>query len=85
MDTISIIVPCLNEAENLPAFYSEFLLLSQKMNYVNFEIIFIDDGSIDNTLNLIKQLRQKDSRVHFISCSRYFGKESAMLAGLEHA
>lgn len=84
-DKISIIVPCYNEQEAIPFFYDEITKLAEKMSYLDFEFIFVNDGSRDNTLNIIKPLASKDSRVRFISFSRNFGKEAAMLAGFEHA
>lgn len=82
---ISIVVPCLNEEEAIPHFYNEIIKISDKMSEYNFEYLFIDDGSTDNTINIILSLAEKDSRVKYISFSRNFGKESALLAGLEHA
>lgn len=84
MKKISIIVPAYNEADNLEAFLEE---TSKHLNIENYEfsILFIDDGSKDNTVEVIKKLREKDSRVKYISFSRNFGKEAAMQAGLEHS
>ena len=82
---ISIVVPCYNEQESLPAFYKEIYRVTKKMNYVDFEFIFIDDGSSDKTLPMLKYLHRKDERVRFISFSRNFGKEAGMLAGLKAA
>ena len=87
-DLISIIVPCYNEEPSLPFFYKEicrvFSSMEQKYS-VNFEILFVNDGSRDATLSLIKEYAGKDSRVKYISFSRNFGKEGAIFAGLEHA
>lgn len=83
---ISIIVPCCNEAEAIPYFYEEITKHSEKMGDkygVEFEYIFVDDGSRDNTLEIIKKYATADKRVKYISFSRNFGKESAMYAGLE--
>ena len=82
---ISIIVPCYNEEESLPFFYDEIKKVSKEMNYVNFEYIFVDDGSSDNTLNILKKYSKSDNRVKYITLSRNFGKEAAMYAGLEHS
>ena len=82
---ISVVVPCYNEEEALPIFYKEMVSVSKKMKMVDFEFIFVNDGSKDNTLNIIKKLRKKDKRVKYIDFSRNFGKESAMFAGLENA
>lgn len=82
---ISIVVPCYFEEETLPYFYEEITKVSDKMTEVDFEYIFVNDGSKDNTLDILKQLSIKDKRVRFISLSRNFGKESAMYAGLEYS
>jgi len=82
-ELISIVVPCYNEEESIPIFYKEIDKVSKKMNTVNFEYIFIDDGSHDNTLNVLRKLSKKDKRVRYISFSRNFGKEAGMYAGLE--
>ena len=85
MDLISIIVPCYNEQEALPDFYKEIVKIAKTMKYVNFEFIFVDDGSKDETLSIMKKLHEKDKRVRFVSFSRNFGKEAGMLAGLRSA
>lgn len=82
---ISIVVPCFNEEQALPLFYNEIVKVSTKMKYVDFEYLFINDGSKDDTLSLIKNYAKKDKRVKYISFSRNFGKEAAILAGLEHS
>ncbi len=81
----SAIVPCKNEEDMIPIFYENFIAEMAKFQNPNFEIIFIDDGSTDYTLNQLKQLATKDSRVKYISFSRNFGKEAAMYAGFKHA
>ncbi len=85
MDKISVIVSCYNEEKALPLFYEEMERVRKQdfENIAEFEYIFVNDGSKDNTLNEIKELRQNDSKVRYISFSRNFGKEAAMLAGLE--
>lgn len=85
MDKISIIVPCYNEEAALPYFYKAIEELSKKMEKVEFEFLFINDGSKDHTLTLLKELSYNDNRVIYISFSRNFGKEAGMYAGLEHA
>lgn len=87
MSMLSVIVPCYNEEENIAYFYSEFLKNTGFLDEKNMdlEIIYVDDGSTDGTLSEIKKLHEKDGRVHLISFSRNFGKESAMYAGLENA
>lgn len=84
MNKISIVVPCYNEENALPLFYEAINKVSKKMNNTNFELIFVDDGSRDETLNLVKKYSNIDKRVKFIAFSRNFGKESALYAGLEY-
>lgn len=85
MDKISIVVPCYNEEEALPFFYREMEKLGDDMNEVAFEFLFVDDGSKDGTLDVLRGLAQKDGRVRYVSFSRNFGKESAMYAGFQKA
>lgn len=85
MDKISVIVPCYNEEESLPLFYKEINKVINKMKEVSFELIFIDDGSSDKTLDIIKKLSKDDKNVRYISFSRNFGKEAAIYAGLEYS
>ena len=85
MKKISVIVSCYNEQEAIPYFYEEIIKTAKEMDYVDFEFLFVNDGSKDNTLNILKELAKKDKRVRYISFSRNFGKEAAMLAGLENA
>lgn len=87
MTLLSIIVPCYNEQEVLGIFYHEVCLEAEKFKAdgVNLEILFIDDGSRDATLQIARDLSQKDKQVRFVSFSRNFGKEAAILAGLEHS
>ena len=82
---ISVVISCYNEEEVLPIFYEEIDKVSKKLDSVNFEFLFVDDGSKDKTLSVIKDLSKDDSRVKYISFSRNFGKEAAMLAGLTYA
>ena len=84
MKTVSVIVPCYNEEEAAPIFYREFFSRTAEMD-CQWELWFVDDGSTDGTLAELRALRAQDERVHFISFSRNFGKESAMYAGLEAA
>ena len=84
-EKISIIVPCYNEEEALPIFYKEINRVSKEMKCVDFEFLFINDGSRDKTLDILRDLSKKDKRVRFISFSRNFGKEAGMYAGLENA
>lgn len=84
-EKISIIVPCYNEEESLPIFYKEIDKISKEMKVVDFEFLFINDGSRDKTLNILREMAKKDNRVRYISFSRNFGKEAGMWAGLENA
>ena len=85
MGLISIIVPSYNEQETLPLFYKEISRVAKDFleQNVNLEIIFVDDGSKDQTLNIMKEYANKDGRVRYISFSRNFGKEAAIYAGLK--
>lgn len=84
MKLLSVIVPCYNEQDTITIFYHEIIKIVEEMDdSVNFEIIFIDDGSCDNTLQIAKDLHLKDHRVKYLSFSRNFGKEAAMYAGLK--
>lgn len=86
MKKISIVVPCYNEEESLPLFYKEVNKVTEKMKAkAEFEFVFVNDGSKDNTLEELRNLAKKDKRVRYISFSRNFGKEAGMLAGLENA
>lgn len=78
---ISIIIPCYNEESSLPPFFEELNKVTESMSNYEFELLFIDDGSSDNTLNCIKNFAKSDERVKFISFSKNFGKEAAMYAG----
>ena len=82
---ISVIVSCYNEEESLPLFYEEMSKVMAEMSQNDFELIFVNDGSRDNTLKEIKELRAKDKSVRYISFSRNFGKEAAMKAGLDYS
>ena len=81
---LSIIVPCFNEQESIPLFYEELIKVLKKMD-ITYEIIFIDDGSKDATLQKMKELSLKDSNVVYLSFSKNFGKEAAMYAGFVNA
>lgn len=86
MEKISVVVPCYNEEEALPLFYEEMeRVRKQDFEGIEFEYIFINDGSKDKTLAEIRELRNKDDKVRYVSFSRNFGKEAAMMAGLEAA
>ena len=82
---ITCIIPCYNEEAVLPQFYHEIVRVSKEMEPEVFEFLFVDDGSVDETLAIVKHLAETDARVHYVSLSRNFGKEAAIYAGLEHA
>lgn len=85
MDRISIIIPCYNEEQALPFLYKELENVTTDMPEQEFEFIFVNDGSKDKTLSILKDLCKKDKRVHYVSFSRNFGKEAAIYAGLKTA
>ena len=85
MKKITVIVPCYNEEEALHYYYEEMSRVMTLMNQYDFELLFINDGSKDNTLQVIKQLADNDERVRYVSFSRNFGKEAAMYAGFENS
>lgn len=86
-NTLSIVVPCYNEEESVPLFYAEALKQERFFHEkgIEFEFVFVDDGSRDKTAQAVKNLRENDDRVHLVSFSRNFGKESAIYAGFEKA
>ncbi|MBD5478409.1 MAG: glycosyltransferase family 2 protein [Lachnospiraceae bacterium] len=87
MKLLSVIVPCYNEEENVPFFYEEFIKNEAffKEKEIEWELVYVDDGSKDGTVAEAKKLHEKDGRVHLLSFSRNFGKEAAMYAGLNRA
>lgn len=84
MKKISILIPCHNEQDNIERLYEQLTDSISSIDGYLWEIVFVEDGSYDDTLSRIKQLRERDNRVCFISLSRNFGKENAMLAGFDH-
>ena len=84
MEKCTIVVPCYNEEEAIPLFY-EATNEALKCMPVEIEYLFVNDGSKDKTLNVLRELSEKDARVHFVSFSRNFGKEAAMYAGLKES
>ena len=82
---ISLIIPCYNEVEALPFLYQELCKVSNQLNDYTFEFLFIDDGSSDDTLEVLKEFSFNDKRVTYLSFARNFGKESAMYAGFCNA
>lgn len=82
MEKCSIVVPCYNEEEALPLFYEAVENVISSMQELEFEYVFVDDGSRDGTLEILRSLSAKDEKVHYVSFSRNFGKEAGILAGL---
>ena len=82
---ISIVVPMYNEQEMLPLLYQELVKVAAGMDSYDFEFVFVNDGSKDNTLSLMRELAKQDGRVRYVSFSRNFGKEAALYAGLSNA
>ena len=89
MSLLTVIVPCYNEEEAIPFFYEEMLktidVFKKDFPSVEFEMLFIDDGSKDKTLEVLREYNAKDARVRYVSFSRNFGKESGIYAGLDNA
>lgn len=89
MKLISVVVPCYNEQEVLPLFYNEInkVIAQMQSEYddLEFELLFINDGSKDNTLKMLRELSASNNRVRYISFSRNFGKEAGMFAGMENS
>ena len=89
MSLISVIIPCYNEEAAIPFFCREMKKTEEdfaaRFADVEFEYIFIDDGSKDGTVDVIRKAREDDKRIHFVSFSRNFGKEAALYAGLSKA
>ena len=85
MKKISIIIPAYNEEESLPYLYERLEKVISSIENYEFEILFVNDGSKDNTIKLIKEYREKDKRISYVDFSRNFGKELAMIAGLDYA
>ena len=85
MKKVTILIPAYNEEESLPYLYERLEELINSIKNYEFEILFINDGSKDKTLELIKKYRNKDSRISYVNFSRNFGKEIAMLAGFDYA
>lgn len=85
MELCSFVVPCFNEEEAIPYYYEEMNKYIPKLEGLEFEFVFVDDGSRDGTMKEIEKLRSIDDRVHYVSFSRNFGKEAALYAGLKKA
>jgi glycosyltransferase involved in cell wall biosynthesis len=84
MKKVSILVPCYNEEKSLPLLYPELHFLMDNNTSYEWEILFVNDGSKDNTINIIKTLRAADKRINYVDLTRNFGKENAMLAGFDY-
>ena len=84
-EKLSLVVPAYNEEEALPVFYREARKVEEQLPQVEIEYLFVDDGSVDGTMDVIRRLHEEDPRVHYVSFSRNFGKETAIYAGLENA
>lgn len=85
MKKITVIVPCFNEQDALPIYYKEMCKVMHKMPEVEIEMLFVDDGSTDRTLSVMKDLNSLDEKCKYLSFSRNFGKEAAIYAGLKNA
>ena len=86
MDRISVVIPCWNEEDAIPIYYAEMSQVMKTLGQeAHFELIFVDDGSTDKTLKIIKGLNEKDPCCKYLSFSRNFGKEAAIYAGLKAA
>ena len=84
MKKISILIPCSNEEKSLPLLYPELVKLMDANQGYDWELMFVNDGSVDGTLAELQRLRQQDNRVSYVDLSRNFGKEAAMLAGFDY-
>ena len=82
MKKVDLVVPCFNEEESIPLFYEEIKKVRENLK-AKIEIIFVDDGSTDRSLEIMKEISKKDKLVKYISFARNFKKEAAMLAGLD--
>lgn len=85
MKTISILIPCYNEEQSLEILYKEIDHVISSIEGYQWEILFVNDGSRDHTIDIIREFREKDPRVSYVDLSRNFGKENAMLAGFDYA
>ena len=85
MKKITIIIPAYNEEESIPYLYERLKNVINEIENYESEILFINDGSSDNTIEVIKEYRNKDNRVSYVDFSRNFGKEIAIMAGLDYA
>lgn len=81
---VSIMIPCYNEEQSLPLLYNELIKLVESMDKYEWEFLFVNDGSSDKTLNILQEMHSKDNRCNYVDLSRNFGKEAAMLAGIDY-
>jgi len=84
MKKVSLLIPAYNEEETIPLLYDELNKVLETIPGYEFEILFVNDGSNDNTLNILRNIQQRDTRINYISFSRNFGKETAMAAGFDY-
>lgn len=84
MKSITVLIPAYNEEQVLPALFERLSTLADRESQYSFEFLFVNDGSRDRTLEIIKHFADNDSRVSFVNLSRNFGKEIAMIAGIDH-
>lgn len=84
MKKISVLIPCYNEEQSLPFLYNELISLFDSNPQYDWELLFVNDGSKDNTLDLLCKLRSEDERINYLDLSRNFGKENALLAGFDY-
>ncbi|MCA9327318.1 glycosyltransferase family 2 protein, partial [Candidatus Saccharibacteria bacterium] len=84
MKSITLLIPAYNEEQVLPALYDRLAQLAKNESDYKFEFLFVNDGSQDMTLEIIKDYAEKDDRVSYVNLSRNFGKEIAMIAGIDH-
>ena len=84
MKKISVLIPCYNEEASLPLLYTELVKVMDSCKSYNWEVLLVNDGSRDQTLSIIKDLRHEDNRISYVDLSRNFGKENAMLAGFDY-
>jgi glycosyltransferase involved in cell wall biosynthesis len=85
MKKVTILIPCYNEEASLPALYEALRQLMEEQTTYQWEILMVNDGSRDRTIDIIRQLRNRDERICYVDLSRNFGKENAMLAGFDYA
>ena len=84
MKKISLLIPCYNEEKTLPLLYPELVKLMEQNNQYDWELMFVNDGSKDGTMDELRRLREKDPLINYVDLSRNFGKEVAMLAGFDY-